>query len=76
MKAGRDIVFVANSSDDEVSTTVSIRGALELEVWDPHTGNTEPAAASISTTDAGPRTEVVLRLPPVRSSVLLGSALT
>jgi hypothetical protein len=74
VKEGRDIVFIANSSDDEVSTTVSIRGALQLEVWDPYDGSTRPADAEIVATDAGPRTEVAVRLPAVSSTVLMGSA--
>jgi hypothetical protein len=72
VKAGRHIVFIANSSDDTVSTTVSIRGALQLEVWDPYTGSTRPAVAETIHTDEGPRTEVPLELPPVSSTLLIG----
>ena len=74
VKGGRDIVFIANSSDDAVSTTVSIRGALRLEVWDPYTGSTRLASAEVVTTPTGPRTEVPLDLPAVSSTLLVGSA--
>jgi hypothetical protein len=74
VKSGRDIVFIANSSDDEVSTTVSIRGALQLEVWDPYDGSTRLVGAGVVATDAGLRTEVAVRLPAVSSTVLISSA--
>jgi hypothetical protein len=74
VKGGRDIVFIANSSDDEVSTTVSIRGALQLEVWDPYSGTTGPAGAEVVLTAGGPRTTCDLQLAPVRSTLLVGSA--
>ena len=73
VKGGRDIIFVANSSDDCVSTTVSVRGALDLEIWDPYTGSTGPAAAEIVTNGAELRTEVRLDLPAVSSTLLVGS---
>ena len=74
VKGGRDIVFIANSSDDAISTTVSIRGALRLEVWDPYTGTARPASGEIVTTAGGHRTEMPLQLPAVSSTVLMGFA--
>ena len=44
VKGGRDIVFVANSCESAVETTVSLRGAFALELWDPHSGECSPAA--------------------------------
>jgi hypothetical protein len=35
---GKDIFFFANSSDDEIDTEVLLRGKLNLENWNPHTG--------------------------------------
>ena len=35
---GKDIYFFANSSDDEINTEVLLRGKLNLENWNPHTG--------------------------------------
>jgi hypothetical protein len=72
VKGGRDIVFIANSTDDAVSTTVSVRGALRLEIWDPYTGSTRPAPTRIITTAAGPRTEVPLDLAAISSTLLVG----
>jgi hypothetical protein len=74
VKDGRDIVFVANSSDEAVSSKISIRGALRLEVWDPYTGEIRPAAAVVTDTGAGPRTECALELSAVCSTVLVGSS--
>jgi hypothetical protein len=75
VKASRDVVFIANSSDEGVSTTVSIRGELALEIWDPHTGSTRPTTTDVVLTPAGPRTEVPLQLAAVRSTLLIGSTL-
>lgn len=75
VKGGRDIVFIANSSDDVVSTRVSIRGALQLEIWDPYKASIRPANAEIVASPAGPRTEVPLTLPAVGSTVLTGARL-
>ena len=72
VKAGRHVVMVANSSDDDVATTISIRGALDLELWDPHTGDIRPAGARVVVAEQGPRTEVPIELPAVRSLVLVG----
>jgi hypothetical protein len=35
---GKDIYFFANSGDNEINTEVLLRGKLNLENWDPHTG--------------------------------------
>ncbi|HEV7680316.1 MAG TPA: hypothetical protein VGQ42_17280 [Candidatus Dormibacteraeota bacterium] len=73
IKAGRHVVLVANSSDDDVEATVSIRGALELECWDPHTGAIRPGGGRLVMTEQGPRTEVPIELPAVRSLLLVGA---
>ena len=64
---------MANSSDDDVETTVSIRGGLDVELWDPHTGAIRPAGARVVMTEQGPRTEVSIELPAVRSLFLVGA---
>jgi len=73
VKGGRDIVFVANSSDTGVATTVSLRGAFALELWDPHTGETGPAPGACVVGE-GPlaRTEVPVSLGGGRSLFLIG----
>ena len=77
VKGGRDIVFVANSSDDRVETTVSLRGAFTLELWDPYTGQTRPAPGA-HVVGAGPhaRTEAPVSLDGGRSLFLIGRPLT
>ena len=72
VKAGRDIVFVANSSDEVVDTTVSLRGAETLELWDPYTGETRSAGGRVNATPNGPRTVTPLKLAAGRSVFLVG----
>lgn len=38
VKKGRDIYFFANSENRPISTEVSLLGKLQLENWDPHSG--------------------------------------
>jgi hypothetical protein len=76
VKAGRHVIYLANSSDDDVETTVSIRGGLDLERWDPHTGATRPAGGRLVMAERGPRTEVPIALPAVSSLFLVGSTAT
>jgi hypothetical protein len=40
IKSGKDIYYFANSSDETIETEVLLRGALSLENWNPHNGNT------------------------------------
>jgi hypothetical protein len=72
VKAGLDIVFLANSSETAVETTVSLRGAFALEVRDPHTGGVAGAGARV--VGAGPqaRTEVPVSVAAGRSLFLIG----
>ena len=44
-KDGRDIYFFTNSSNDSISTPVSLRGRLKLQRWDPFTGETTGLAS-------------------------------
>jgi hypothetical protein len=74
VKAGRHVIYLANSSDDDVETTLSIRGALALERWDPHTGGIVPAGARVITVANTARTEVSIELPAVRSVLLVEAA--
>jgi hypothetical protein len=38
VKAGKDIYFFANSSENDVKTIVTLRGEKKLVAWDPHSG--------------------------------------
>jgi len=70
---GRDIYFLANSSDAEVDAELTLRGRHDLEAWDPHTGAIAPFPAAVDASGEG-ATRGRLRLPPVRSVFLVGSA--
>jgi hypothetical protein len=68
---GRHVYFFANSSDDAVTAQVTLRGKLDLEWWDPHTGKITPAEVTRATVKDEPLTRVGLRLEPVHSLFLV-----
>jgi hypothetical protein len=68
---GRDVYFFANSSDTQVDTTVTLRGGLEPELWDPHTGTIGPVEHTRATADGEPLCRVRLQLPAVRSTFVV-----
>jgi hypothetical protein len=68
VKAGRDIYFFANSSDNAIDTKVALRGDKNLAIWNPHTGEMEKAETAKSVSGGQPVTTVHLVLPPVRST--------
>jgi hypothetical protein len=39
VKDGRHVYFVANSTDQPVNGTIRLRGELNLELWEPHSGD-------------------------------------
>ncbi|SPE32854.1 hypothetical protein SBA3_1920034 [Candidatus Sulfopaludibacter sp. SbA3] len=63
VKDGRDLYFFANSSPASIDTKVVLRGARPLRVWNPHTGEQQPAEF----TQGNDVTTVHLLLPPVSS---------
>ena len=68
---GRDVYFLANSSDTGFETAVRLRGDRDVERWDPHTGEIS-ACPHARATDAGePVTVVPLRFAPVHSVFLV-----
>ena len=64
---GKEIYFFANSSDTRISTPVLIRGDLNLETWDPHTGKIAECRTTRETVNGLPLTRVLLSLDPVKS---------
>ena len=49
VRGGKDLYFIANSTDAPVSLDVTLRGAKQqLELWDPHTGERAPLQAEVS----------------------------
>jgi hypothetical protein len=69
---GRDVFFFANSSDTAAETHVRLRGRMQLEWWDPHTGTISQPEVAYATDHGQPVTRVKLALPPVRSCFLVG----
>jgi hypothetical protein len=63
LKDGRDIYFFANSQDRAVDTKVVLRGRKNLRIWNPHTGQLQPAQFTPSQAS----TTVRLQLAPVTS---------
>jgi len=69
---GQEVYFFANSSDTPVETPVRLRGRLQLELWDPHTGSISVPEFSHATSQGQHVTQVKLSLEPVRSWFLVG----
>jgi hypothetical protein len=66
-KNGQDIYFFANSTDQPVDTKVVLRGRKALRIWNPHTGDSQPAELTAGEASGQPVTTVHLVLPPVTS---------
>ena len=71
-KDGRDIYFFTNSSNDSISTLVSLRGRLKLQRWDPFTGETTGLASRRERRSGGTYTHFELDLPPVSGVFVVG----
>ncbi len=69
-KDGRDIYFMTNSTDSNLSTTLCLRGKFrKLERWNPHTGEIVPVP-EFGKKDGS--VEVDISLPPVSSLFIIG----
>ncbi len=66
---GRNIYYFGNVGGHRIKTTAVLRGNMEFDRWDPHTGEKEPAHNNPVTrsVNAGPFTGVELNLEPYRS---------
>lgn len=73
VKDGRHIYFFGNSGDGAVHTTVSLRGRLAPEFWDPHTCERKAAGYEHAKVDGADVTRVKLELPAVRSVFVVAS---
>ncbi len=69
---GREVYFVANSSDAAVDTFIRLRGKQDLACWDPHTGRISKCGTEVVSANGCDLTRVRLQLPPVRSVFLIG----
>jgi hypothetical protein len=71
---GRDVYFLANSSDAAVETCLRLRGKMEPELWDPHTGVIRDAEYTHEMLAGEEITRIPLVLPPVRSLFIVATA--
>ena len=67
-----DFYFFSNASGLEVSGEVQLRGRLQLELWDPHTGAIGPLAVTSAEENGEPVTRCKLSLPAIRSVFVVG----
>jgi len=66
VKQDRHIYLFSNSSDRNIDTYVNLRGKVDLSLWDPMTGKTEPASEEYKISkDGQPVTRIPLKLKPV-----------
>jgi hypothetical protein len=66
VKDGREIYFFANSTDEPIDTTVTLRGNVNLSIWDPMDGTTHKIEATHATAESNQAlTTVPLKLRPV-----------
>jgi hypothetical protein len=52
-----------------------LRGKLQLEWWDPHTGQIQPMAGSPAVEHGEPVTQFELKLPPLHCGFAVGRPL-
>ncbi len=69
---GTDVYLFANLNQTALGTHVRLPGRLELEAWDPHTGQIRPADYTYEREHDCDVTRVRLSLSSVRSVFLLG----
>jgi hypothetical protein len=67
VKDGRNIYYLANSTDARVETFITVRGRRTLQRWNPHDGSIAAAETSAVVVNHESCTRVRLQLEPVRS---------
>ena len=67
VKDGKNIYFIANSTNEPVETSVILRGKMNLALWNPHTGEREGLNTSVSETAGQTVTTVPLSLGALKS---------
>lgn len=72
IKEGKNIYYLANSSDEIIDTDIVLRGRFRLESWNPHDGNMEKMISHSFTNENGDIfTRCRLHLDPVKSVFLV-----
>lgn len=68
VKDGKNIYCFANSSDQEINTSVYVKGKLQLDIWNPHNGAISAIKAlTYSKINGENYTKFSLKLKPVTS---------
>lgn len=67
VKAGRNVYYFANSTDEAVDTQVVFRGSLNLQSWCPDNGSITDVESTAVMENGSPGTRVRLTLGPVQS---------
>ncbi len=67
IKDGRHIYLFTNSSDEDIDTEVILRGRLNLEAWNPHTGDITDLSSEFFQQNGTDFTRVNLKLNAVTS---------
>lgn len=70
---GKDIYFFANSSDNDVETPVLLRGKMNLNRWDPVSGDIEKYPSATIRQNGYDLTRLKLKLGPVQSVVFVSN---
>jgi len=71
VKAGRNIYYFANSTDDAVDMDVVLRGELALQCWNPHDGTMEDVDTRIITEEGIRCTQVHLKMDTLKTLFLV-----
>ena len=74
-KEGKDLYFFSNTTENQLSTTINLRGKLkQLELWNPHTGSIEKALGTKQNKqpDGSFTTSLDIDLPAVSSIFVVG----
>lgn len=74
VKDGIHLYLFANLDSTALEISARLRGRLELQIWDPHTGEIHPTDYTHQREGNSDVTGVKLALPAVRSVFLLGRA--
>jgi hypothetical protein len=69
--AGTDFYFFGNSSARRITADVTLRGRLELEAWNPHTGERSPLECSYDKLSGIEVTRAQVTLESLRSVFLV-----
>jgi len=73
VKDGAQVYFFANLDAKVAATTVSLRGKITPELWDPHDGRFSAPEFTHAVENGQPVTRVKLTLGPIRSCFIIGN---